>query len=202
MSTIAVSKVGMSDEDRVRWDQRYRDGAYESRTHASALLVQWQERLPVGRALDLACGAGRNSLWLSARGHAVVAVDISGVALQRLRSAAQRAGMNIDTLAFDLDRGLPDLAGEFDLIIKMRYLNLALLPQLAGHLAQGGVLVCEVLLKTDDAGAGPTAPRFRAAPGELLAAARGLEVMYYDEGAVVDPDGRTVHLARFIGRRS
>lgn len=202
MSSIPLSNVHMSDEDRVRWDQRYRDGAYELRTHPSALLVQWQDQLPVGRALDVACGGGRNALWLCARGNRVIAVDISVVALERLRGARRPEGASLDTVAFDLDRGLPDLAGAFDLIIKMRYLNLPLIPPLIGRLAKGGVLVCEVLLRADEPGAGPSSPRFRAEPGALLAATRGLEVMYYDEGAVIDPDGRTVHLARFIGRRS
>lgn len=202
MQSIPLSPVNMSDEDRVRWDQRYRDGAYESRTHPSALLVQWQAHLPVGRALDVACGSGRNALWLCARGNQVVAVDISEVALERLRSARRPEGAPLDTFAFDLDRGFPDLAGEFDLIIKMRYLNLPLLPQLTGRLAKGGVLVCEVLLQTNEPGAGPSSRQFRVAPGVLLAGIRGLEVMYYDEGVVIDPDGRAVHLARFVGRRS
>ena len=193
----------MSNEDRERWDQRYGDGAYESRTHPSALLERWIHRLPSGRALDVACGAGRNTLWLAARGYAVVATDISAVALDRL---ARHAGAGpIRTVVHDLDRGLPEIPGLFDMILKMRYLNLALLPQLVERLAHGGVLVCEVLLQDVAGGAGavvgPQGPRFRAAPGALLAAARPLELLHYDEGPVADPDGRTVRVARLIGRR-
>ncbi len=189
----------MSDEDRVRWDQRYGDGAYESRTHPSALLTQWVERLPRGRALDVACGSGRNSLWLVKQGYSVTSVDISTVALARLRQAAD--GLPITTLEADLDHDLPELPGRFDLVIKMRYLNLPVLPRLIELLSPGGVLVCEVLLQGGDVTVGPSSPRFRAEPGALLGAAKGLQVMHYDEGPVADPDGRSVRLARLIGQR-
>ncbi len=193
----------MSDEDRIRWDQRYGDGAYETRTHPSALLAQWIDRLPRGRALDVACGAGRNSLWLAKHGYSVTSVDISSVALDRLRRAAD--GLAVATVEVDLDHGLPELQGRFDLIIKMRFMNLSLLHSLFERLGPGGVLVCEILLQGGDASVGPSfgplAPRFRAAPGVLLNAAKGLQVMYYDEGPVMDPDGRVVYLARLIGRR-
>jgi len=188
----------MSSEDRSKWNTRYLDGAYESRTHPSALLVEWQDRLPVGRALDVACGAGRNSLWLAERGNQVTAVDISDVALRRL---GDHAGVGrIETVELDLDQGL-SIEGRFDLIIKMRFLSLKLLPTLVDRLDSGGVLVCEVLLQSGQGDAAPAPSSFRAAPGALLATAQGLEIMYYDEGPVMDPDGRTVLLARLIGRR-
>ena len=50
----------MSRADRKKWNERYRAGAFAERTHPSALLEDWIDRLPLGRALDLACGAGRN----------------------------------------------------------------------------------------------------------------------------------------------
>ena len=186
----------MSDDDRLLWNQRYLEGAYGSRTHPSALLVEWLDRLPRGRALDVACGAGRNARYLAANGYTVVAVDISAVALETLGGVP-----GIQTISHDLDHGLPSLGDSFDLIIKMRFLNLDLLPALIDHLRPGGVLVCEVLLAAGAGATGPASPRFRAAPGALRAAAGRLEPWYDHEGEVIDPDGRVVHLARFIGRK-
>lgn len=186
----------MSDDDRERWNQRYRDGAYEQRVHPSALVAEWIDRLPRGRALDVASGAGRNARFLNDLGYAVTALDISPVALSRLADAPQ-----IRVLAHDLDRGLPVFDVGFDLVLKMRFLNLALLPALIDVLNPGGVLVCEVLLQGGGAEVGPTGSRFRAAPGELRTAAEGLLVMHDDEGEVIDPDGRSVHLARLIARK-
>lgn len=51
----------MSDDERQRWDEKYRSGEYQSRPTAGAFLESWLPRLPVGRALDVACGT-----WLDA----------------------------------------------------------------------------------------------------------------------------------------
>ncbi|MBW2282173.1 MAG: class I SAM-dependent methyltransferase, partial [Deltaproteobacteria bacterium] len=42
-----------------------------------------------GRALDLACGEGRNSIWLASQGWRVTAVDFSDVAIERARKLAE-----------------------------------------------------------------------------------------------------------------
>ena len=75
----------MAQTDRQRWDARYRDGAYEQRVWPSAYLQQCvpliaPTQLGV-RALDIACGRGRNSLYLAQQGFAVDAVDVSSVAI-------------------------------------------------------------------------------------------------------------------------
>ena len=186
----------MSDDDRERWNQRYRDGAYDQRVHPSALVTEWIDRLPRGQALDVASGAGRNARFLNDLGFAVTALDISPVALSRLADAPQ-----IKVLAHDLDRGLPAFDVGFDLVLKMRFLNLTLVPSLIDALNPGGVLVCEVLLQGGVAEVGPASPRFRAAPGALRTAADGLLVLLDYEGEVIDPDGRSVHLARLIARK-
>jgi len=189
----------MSDEDRERWNQRYQDGAYEQRAHPSALLAEWINRLPTGRALDVASGAGRNARFLNGPGYSVTAVDISAVALTRLADLPQ-----IQVIAHDLDCGLPVLNGRFDLILMMRFLNLELVPALIDILQPGGVLVCEVLLRNGGNGVaevGPAAPRFRAPPGALRRASEALVMLHDYEGEVIDPDGRSVHLAQVIGRK-
>lgn len=69
--------------DASYWDDRYRE-------HTSvwgAAPNRWVERevadRPPGRALDLACGEGRNAIWLARLGWRVTAVDISSVALAK-----------------------------------------------------------------------------------------------------------------------
>src|SRR3970282_2133468 len=65
------SGISMSQAERLRWDERYRTGAYTDRKHPTALLAEWVSQLAQGRALDVACGAGRNSLYLAANGWGV-----------------------------------------------------------------------------------------------------------------------------------
>ena len=194
----------MSSAEREKWDARYRDGAYEDRTHPTALLAEWLPRLPRGRALDVACGAGRNALYLAANGFAVSALDISTVALARGRRDAAERGLDVEWLCADLDedleRALP--AGGFDLIVWARYVHRTLMPALVARLNVGGTLLCEQHLITAAQVAGPTSAGFRLAPGELQRAAQSLQVLHSYEGPVVDPDGRPVALAQLVGRRA
>jgi SAM-dependent methyltransferase len=194
----------VSAAERDKWDARYRDGAYENRTHPCALLAEWLPRLPRGRALDVACGAGRNALYLAANGFAVTALDISAVALERGRRAAAERGLDIDWLLADLDEDLASAlpAGEFDLIVWVRYVHRDLMPHLIARLGDGGTLLCEQHLATTAQVAGPTSAAFRLAPGELARSARDLHVLHSYEGGLVDPDGRTVALAQLLATKS
>lgn len=194
----------MSAAERDKWDARYRDGAYEGRTHPSALLAEWLPRSPRGRALDVACGAGRNALFLAANGFDVCAVDISRVALERGRRAAEEHGLAVEWHEGDLD-GDPELVlpgGPFDLIVWIRYVHRTLMPHLVARLAAGGVLVCEQHLATDAPVAGPTSRDFRLAPGELARSAQGVAILHTYEGLVVDPDGRSVALAQLVAAKT
>ena len=195
----------MSAAERDKWDTRYRDGAYETRTHPTALLAEWLPRLPRGRALDVACGAGRNALHLAAHGFAVTAIDISAVALARGQRTAAERGLVVEWLCADLDEA-PDSVlprSGFDLIVWVRYVHRRLLPYLVARLTLGGALLCEQHLATNDPDvAGPTSDRYRLAPGELVRAAATLSVLHAYEGPVVDPDGRRAELAQFVGRRT
>lgn len=194
----------MSAAERDKWDARYRDGAYEGRAHPTALLAEWLPRLRRGRALDVACGAGRNALYLAANGFDVVALDISRVGLERGRGAAAERGLTVDWLYADLDDDLAGAlpAGPFDLIVWVRYVHRTLMPQLIARLGAGGALVCEQHLRTDDPVAGPTSAEFRLAPGELRRSAQALHSKHDYEGLAVDPDGRSVALVQLIGTKT
>lgn len=189
----------MSREDRDRWDDRYAGGAYAGRLHASALLVDWLPRLPRGRALDVACGRGRNALYLAAAGYEVDAVDISPVALALAAGAAHASGLRIRWHEHDLDLPLPGTA-TWHVIVVTRYLNLPRVRELVRRLEPGGVLLCEVLLAVPSPETGPRDARFRAAPGALRDAAAPLVLLHDEEGRIVDPDGTAVDVARIVAR--
>ena len=82
----------MATFDASYWDERYAASA----NVWGARPNQWVEReladQTPGRALDLACGEGRNALWLSARGWTVLGVDFSIVALDKCRAAEPAGG--------------------------------------------------------------------------------------------------------------
>lgn len=190
----------MSQQDRTKWDTRYATGAYRARTHPSAYLTEWLDRLPRGRALDIACGAGRNALFLAAAGYAVDALDISAVALERAQAAAEARGLSINWLERDLElEPLPE--ARYALIVCVRYVNHTVLANIASRLAPGGCFLTEQHLHTDAEVVGPKDPRFRLRPGELAAALGTLEILECREGLVSDPDGGQAALVQLVARQ-
>jgi SAM-dependent methyltransferase len=164
-------------------------------------LESWVGRIPSGRALDVACGAGRNALYLAAQGFQVDAVDISAEGLQRARASAQHAGLCINWMERDLDEPLL-LDYPYQLILIVRYVNLPLVRHLVSCLAPGGYLICEEHLVSDAEVIGPANPAFRVKPGDLQEVAGGLQILQLEEALVTDPDGSTAALARLVARRS
>lgn len=80
--------------DSSYWDERYATSTSVWGTPPNRWVEQHVTDLPPGRALDLACGEGRNALWLARRGWRVIAVDFSIVALDKGRAAEpQDAGI-------------------------------------------------------------------------------------------------------------
>jgi tellurite methyltransferase len=199
----------MSTTARDKWNVRYRAGAYAERAHPSMLveevlpdIVSTQRAAGAAgaelRALDLACGAGRNALFLASLGYRVDALDIASEALARGAAAARSRGLAVSWMEHDLDLGLPRGLRGYDLILIMRYLDLSLVAAAAERLRAGGYLVCEAHLVTRESVIGPRDPTFRVKPGELRDAAAALDTVEYWEGLSTDPDGRAVALARLV----
>lgn len=188
----------MSEEDQQRWDRRYADGGYVPRRHPSPFLLEWLDRIPVGRALDVATGAGRNALHLASAGFDVTAVDGSSVAIGMARDAAVERGLAVDWQVADLDTF--DVGSHaWDLVTVFRYRDASLWPRLASALAPGGWLVVEHHLLTTADVDGPSTDDFRVRPRELLDAADGLRVVHYSEGLEpADDPTRQYALARLV----
>lgn len=197
----------MSQADREKWNERYQEGSYARRRHPSALLAEWLPRLArrdgEPRALDVACGAGRNALYLARDGWRVDALDISEVALAELSATAHAERLPITSLEVDLEEDLGGtlIDAQYDLALMIRYTDLSLLETLARALKEGGYLIVEEHLATNEDVIGPQDPRFRVAAGALREAAAGLEIIAYREGIIADPDGRRAALAQLVGRK-
>lgn len=84
------------------WDARYARRPQAWSRGPNARLVQEVEPLAPGRTLDLACGEGRNALWLAASGWQVTAVDYSEVAIERGRRRARDLDLEVDWRVADV----------------------------------------------------------------------------------------------------
>ena len=189
----------MSNADRKKWNDRYRTGAYQERDRPSEFLTRWLPQISSGRALDVACGAGRNAFYLAEAGFTVDAVDVSGEGLACAKASACDRGITVNWIELDLDTGIPG-DDRYDLILMIRYVNPALLASLPERLRPGGYLLCEEHLVTTAEVIGPENPRFRVQPGELEKAASQMHVVFCEETLHADPDGRSVALARLVAR--
>jgi SAM-dependent methyltransferase len=184
----------MSEADRERWDERYRAGEMVMGPLPKPLVLELEPALPrQGRALEIACGEGQLAIWLARRGLAVTALDISPVALARLRATATAAGYarRIEAIEADLDEGLPSLKPGFDLVACVDFYSPGVIDQARVLLAPGGLLLVQVLLQAP----GGDSPH-RASPGEALGFARGLRLQFYREGL---REGRA--LAQLLAQR-
>jgi SAM-dependent methyltransferase len=76
--------------DAKAWDERYGDSELVWGLEPNRFVRAQCERFPVGRAIDLACGEGRNALWLARMGWKALGVDYSAVAIERARRLTER----------------------------------------------------------------------------------------------------------------
>ncbi|HET8658578.1 MAG TPA: class I SAM-dependent methyltransferase [Micromonosporaceae bacterium] len=81
-------------------------------------LVEDRRWVKPGRALDIGCGTGRNTIYLAQHGWDVTGVDLAGYAVEKARQAARKAGVAARLLQGDITRpdGL-DLGDGYDLVV-------------------------------------------------------------------------------------
>jgi len=161
---------------------------HDSLTPASWLVLNRALLPPSGRALDVACGRGRNSLWLAQQGFETTALDRDPAAVAQLEARARRDGLPLVARAVDLEAGAVDLGdARYDVVVVVHYLHRALFPALIATLAPGGALVYETFTVAQAARGRPTNPAFLLEPGELLRAVEGkLRVVAFEDVTLPD----------------
>jgi SAM-dependent methyltransferase len=145
--------------DSEAWDRRYSDPKFVWTSDPNRFLVSeisqlsapgaelgnGQARGEPGRALDVACGEGRNAVWLAERGWRVTGVDFSSVGLEKARGLARSRRVAVEWVAADLMQYEPE-PGAFELVIVF-YLQVAaaarqaILRSVAVAVAQGGAFL-------------------------------------------------------------
>jgi SAM-dependent methyltransferase len=155
------------------WNERYRSRE-EIAGDPAQLLVDAALELPPGRALDLACGAGRNALWLASRGWEVVAIDGAAEAIGILHEHDPA----IDARVMDLETGapLPFDDASFDLVAILYYLHRPLFAEAKRLVKRGGIVVCAVKMHGT----------YRGEPGELAQHFEDFEVLRSSEGEIAE----------------
>ncbi len=101
--------------DRQEWDERYQTADLVWSAAPNRFLVEEVGPLEPGSALDLACGEGRNAIWLAEQGWRVTGVDFSAVAVDKARRLAAERGVAVDWQVGSVEEYQPPPDG-FDLV--------------------------------------------------------------------------------------
>jgi len=138
----ASVRGGFARED---WNARYAAAELLWTAEPNRRFASEVEDLEPGRALDLACGEGRNAVWLAERGWRTTGVDFSDVALAKAERLAANRGVEVEWVLADVLEHEPE-RGAFELVAVL-YLQLPheqlaeVLHTSVGALAPGGTLV-------------------------------------------------------------
>ncbi len=127
-----------------KWDRKYELQAEPPSDPDSFLAARLNDLKP-GSVLDIACGSGRNSIFLAAKGFTVTGMDISQVALEKLDRIGRDKALSIKTEKIDLENPSLDLTSHlegYDNVVvinfKLSQTLLATIPQL---LKKNGIFI-------------------------------------------------------------
>ncbi len=160
--------------DVAHWNERYSSDDYVWKVEPNAFLVAEVAALPPGRALDLACGEGRNAVWLAEQGWTVTGMDFSDVGLDKGRRLAADRGVTVEWICADATTWQPPTEGHELVVVfylqvpaasRRRAMSVAL-----RSLAPGGTLlvVADDTANLDGGTGGPQDPKVLYAPQDVL----------------------------------
>lgn len=161
------------------WDKRY-DQESDVSKEPSLFLKQQFHELPRGMALDLAMGTGRNAIFLAENGYVVDGIDSSEVAVEKVRSFAQRESLPINAKQADLTN-YQIVENTYDVILNFYFLERSLFPHIMKGLKQGGMLLFETYTIEQPEYGRPHNPAYLLKPNELLQSFIDLHIIYYHE---------------------
>ena len=180
--------------DKERWNHRHVDRPISK--NVAEIVENFSSYATVGKALDIAAGAGRNTHLLAEKGFVVDAVDYSDVALSQIKDIAtiNKVEADLDTYLFEVN--------SYDLIVNCNYLDRRHFPLIKEALKEGGVLIFETFIITTGEGYHqPSNLDFVLRTNELLHAFIGLDIVYYEERDDVNNMGEKVRIASLVARK-
>lgn len=168
--------------DRDSWNARYDTDELVWQAGPNRFLPPEVEGLEPGRALDIACGEGRNAIWLAEQGWDVTAVDFSDVAIAKARRLAADRCTPVEFAVADVTRWWPDTEA-YDLVV-IFYLQLpepersAAMQRARSAVKPGGtiVVVAHDLSNLEGGYGGPQSPDVLPTPEAVVAHLPGFTV--------------------------
>ncbi|MGI9204190.1 MAG: class I SAM-dependent methyltransferase [Woeseiaceae bacterium] len=172
-----------------QWDKRFSTDMYLYGKEPVEFLRSRIGDLPMGKALCLAAGEGRNAVYLAEQGYDVTAMDPSPKGLEKASALAAERGVTINTEVGDLQEGYEMGVEKYDLITDFYYHDPKMLPDVMRALKPGGMFVLQnfSVQQLDTNRFGPKNPDYLVKPNEMLGIFSDYRIIFYED-AVVDLD--------------
>ena len=180
--------------DQERWNKRYRMQPF--RTNVEPIVQEYYKKAGGNKALDIACGQGRNSVFLAKNGFLVDAVDLSDYALAQIPKHP-----NITIIHSDLDNYLLP-SNSYDLILNINYLNRNFFHQIKEALKPEGLVIFESFIIAHGDFDNPKNPQYLLRKNELLHAFLSMEILYYREFIEQNLRGEKTYVASLVARKN
>lgn len=181
-------------DDKTRWNQKHQQVPMP--VEPSEIVVKYVKPTGTKKALDIACGIGRNTHYLADIGYEVDAVDLSDYALAQINASDRIHIVEFDLTDYTINHNA------YDLIININFLERKLFPSMLQGLKDDGILIFETFITAHDEGYhNPSNPDFLLQPQELLNVFLPLEVLLYDERDAINMHGEKVKIASFVGKK-
>ncbi|MGZ4649759.1 MAG: SAM-dependent methyltransferase [Kineosporiaceae bacterium] len=181
--------------DASGWDRRYAEHDLVWGLGPNRYVERELADAPPGTALDVACGEGRNAIWLARQGWHATGIDFSAVGIERACRLAAEAGV-ADRCTFEVTDVVHDAwpPGPFDAVV-LAYLQLpagerrTALRRAASVLAPGGVLLVVAHDSTNltDGVGGPQDPAVLYTADDVVADVVGLGLTVERAGPILRP---------------
>ena len=171
-----------------KWDNIYKRRCQaEQAPTAARVLTEYAHLLPAhGIALDLACGLGGNTFFLSKQGLSVDAWDISEIATDHINQQTAAYPNKITTTTIDVSSAdIP--INHYDVITISRFLDRTITANIIAALKPNGLLFYQTFTLDKVSSDGPSNPSFLLKKNELLQLFSNLSlIVYQEEGALGD----------------
>ena len=138
----ALSGQNVKDS-KSEWDQKFLSKKYIFGKTPASFLKENAHLIPRrSKVLDMGMGEGRNAVFLATRGHNVVGIDISSVAIKKANALAREFSTEIKGVVASLDDyRIKD--NSFDVILSFYYVDRKLIKKMKKWLKPGGLIFYE-----------------------------------------------------------
>lgn len=162
-----LHSMANGNQSKEKWNKKYRERLTDfTEPKPNARLINLSAQLYGGKALDLACGLGGNSLFLAEQGYEVDATDISETAIEYVRKVAEKKRVKVNAFVNDLTdiESLPFKKDAYDAVLITYYLDRQLFPYVKGLLKEGGLFFMETYCDSPIVEGGKVSERFQLKP--------------------------------------